>query len=125
MSAANKGKRPSDKCIQASIRAHQGKVSPLKGIAGKPHTEEWKNSMRAIMKGRVRSAEHCAAISASKMGHTVSEEARAKLSEAMKGRPSPMKGKHLSEAAIAKMSAAKKDKPWSPARRAAEERKTL
>jgi len=50
---------------------------------------------------------HCAALSAAKMGHSVSEEARAKSSAKQSGVSSPLKGRNVSETSKRKASATK------------------
>ena len=102
-------------------------IAPVAGSQlGVTRTEETNAKNRAAKLGRKRgpmSQEQKAKISATKMGHEVSDEARANLREAAKGNTSGAgnKGhKHTAETK-AKRSAALKGKPWSPARRAAEE----
>ena len=56
------------------------------GRAGSVLSEEYRKHKSEIMKGRVRSVEHCQNISKSKLGHSVSAETRAKISASLNGR---------------------------------------
>lgn len=79
---------------------------------GKPHpkhTPEWKALMSEKMKGRnTNTPEHIERLRQMKIGVPRSEETKAKISEAKKGCPSPMKGKHHTEETKAKVSASRK-----------------
>lgn len=57
----------------------------------------------AYLRGRPKSAEHRAAISRAREGARVSDEARARMSNARRGRPSPMLGKQHKPEAIEKI----------------------
>jgi hypothetical protein len=92
------------------------------GAKGYKHTEEHKQMMRELFAGRIFTEEHRQAMSKpkSKEGraniakarltttYRPSEETKRKTSEALLGRPSPMKGRKQSEEAKAKMSAWRK-----------------
>jgi hypothetical protein len=56
------------------------------GRSGTVLSEEHKRKMSDIMKGRVRSVDHCASISRAKTGHKVSTETREKISRSLAGR---------------------------------------
>lgn len=81
---------------------------------GKPHpkhTPEWKALMSEKMRGRnTNTPEHIERLRQMKIGVPRSEETRAKISEARKGIPSPMRGKHHTEETKAKVSASRKGK---------------
>ena len=51
------------------------------------HTKETKERISRTLKGKVFSPETCAKISQAKMGHSVSEETRKKMSKERKGKP--------------------------------------
>lgn len=119
-------------------RSTKGKPSPMKGkvppMKGKKMTEEQKANMKGVKRseearknmsvafqGRVISEETKLKIgqanSVSMVGNTngkggkgkvVSEESKKKMSESMKGRPSPMEGKKHSEESKKKISETKK-----------------
>ena len=55
-------------------------------------------------KGRKLSPEHIQKIVNARIGWHHTEESKTKMSEALKGKPSPMKGKHQSAEAKAKLS---------------------
>ena len=100
-----------------------------KGRPGTPHTEETKHKLGELKKGIApMHATNAAALAnrgkpAWNRGITHTPEARAKLSTSHIGKSGTFAGRHHSEEAKAKMGKACKDKPWSPARRAAEERR--
>ena len=95
------------------------------GAQGYKHTEEYKQKMRDLFKGRVITEEHrqkmCkpkseagrAAIAKARLTTTYrpSEETKRKTSQTLLGRPSPMKGRVQTDEARAKMSAAGRGKP--------------
>lgn len=89
-----------------------------KGIKQTPQAIE---KRVAPLRGKKRPPEIGAKISAAKMGHEVSAEARAKISAAHTGRSNPHVGYVHSEETKAKRSAALKGRPWTAARRAAED----
>jgi len=95
------------------------------GAKGYKHTEEHKQMMRELFVGRIFTEEHRQAMSKPKSEegraniakarltttYRPSEETKRKTSEALLGRPSPMKGRKQSEEAKAKMSAWRKGLP--------------
>jgi hypothetical protein len=95
------------------------------GAQGYKHTEEHKQMMRELFVGRIFTEEHRQAMSKPKSEegraniakarltttYRPSEETKRKTSEALLGRPSPMKGRKQSEEAKAKMSAWRKGLP--------------
>lgn len=95
------------------------------GAQGYQHTEEYKQKMSKLQKGRVFSDETKQRMRKPKSeqgrkniaearlttDYRPSEETKKKMSEALKGRPSPMKGRTQSEEAKAKMSEQRKGKP--------------
>jgi hypothetical protein len=95
------------------------------GAQGYKHTEEHKQMMREKFKGRVFSEEHKNNMRKPKSeqgrqniakarletNYRPSEETKSKVSEALKGRPSPMKGKTHTVEACSKMSAHRKGIP--------------
>lgn len=95
-----------------------------KAMMGKKASEETKALFREISKGNTHAK-----------GHVLSLEARKKISDALTGRPSPKKGIKVSEETIAKMRVCrigyvvseetkqKLRKPWSVARREAQNRR--
>lgn len=94
------------------------------GFTG-PHSEEWKSKVQESWAKKIaqgykhprRSSEIRAKIGAASKGHICFPETRLKMSEAQKGRVSPMKGKHHSSESRLKMSEALKGKqriPCSP-----------
>ena len=66
-------------------------------------TKTWNKGLKGYNKDYPRSKEWCFNISKSKKGHTVSEEARKKISEKQKGRISNRKGVKLSEKTKSKL----------------------
>lgn len=122
ISEANRGRVHTEESRKKMSEASKGRVPWNKGKTG-VYTDEARAAMSASMKGR----------SSPRKGVTLSEEVRQKMSETRMGKPSPKKGKHyrpLSEEHKAKLSAAHKGKsnalkgrPWSEARRKAEERR--
>lgn len=69
------------------------------GALGVPRTEGARKAVSEQLKGRIRSEEHCNAISEGKKGNTIiSAERRAKLSRALKGRIVSDKTRRLSAA---------------------------
>lgn len=109
---------------------HKKKLSLAK--LGKPSarknwhpTKEMIEKVRKANKGRKQSKEEREKRSKAlkgKTGHPWTEEQRKRISEMMKGKPSPMKGKKMSEEARKKMSVAKKGKPtWSKGKKLSEE----
>jgi hypothetical protein len=99
MRAARLGWKPSPSTIEKFRRMN----------LGRKHTEEWKEQMRIANRGDKNPF----------FGHTHSSETREKLSQVLSGRTPWNKGKPFSEEARAKMSFAKKGKPWTDARRRA------
>jgi hypothetical protein len=91
--------------VRAKLRASNlGKPHPK-------HTPEWKTVMSERMTGRsIHTDASKDAIAASKRGVPRSPEVKAKLSAAMKGRPSPMKGREHSDEAKARNSRHRKGK---------------
>jgi len=95
------------------------------GAQGYKHTEEHKQMMRELFVGRIFTEEHRQAMSKPKSEegraniakarltttYRPSEETKRKTSEALLGRPSPMKGRKQSEESKAKMSAMRKGLP--------------
>jgi hypothetical protein len=95
------------------------------GAQGYKHTEEHKQRMSELQKGRVFTEEHRQAMCKPKSEqgrkniaearltttYRPSEETKKKTSEALKGRPSPMQGRIQTDEAKAKMSAWRKGKP--------------
>lgn len=95
------------------------------GAKGYKHTEEYKQMMSQRFKGRIITEEHrqkmCkpkseqgrANIAKARLTSTYrpSEETKRKTSEALKGRPSTMKGRNHTDEAKAKMSAQRKGIP--------------
>ena len=95
------------------------------GAKGYKHTEEHKQMMRELFIGRIFTEEHRQAMSKPKSEegraniakarltttYRPSEETKRKTSEALLGRPSPMKGRKQSDEAKAKMSAYRKGLP--------------
>ena len=95
------------------------------GAQGYKHTEEHKQMMRELFIGRIFTEEHRQAMSKPKSEegraniakarltktYRPSEETKRKTSEALLGRPSPMKGRKQSEEAKAKMRAWRKGRP--------------
>jgi group I intron endonuclease len=61
------------------------------------YTDEHKNNIRKALMGFKRSEEHCKNLSEANKGKTISEEQKVKVSQKLKGRPSPMKGRKVSE----------------------------
>ncbi len=89
------------------------------GVRGFTYTpsEEHKAKISAAKKGKALSAEHRARLSAAHKGYKFTDEARANMSAALKGK------KHgpMSKEQKVKLSVAMKGKPWTAARRAAQE----
>ena len=95
------------------------------GAKGYKHTEEYKQRMREKFKGRVFTKEHRQNMRKPKseqgreniakaradLNYRPSEETKRKTSEALKGRPSPMRGRAQTDEAKAKMSAQRKGIP--------------
>jgi hypothetical protein len=95
------------------------------GAKGYKHTDEHKQMMRELFAGRIFTEEHRQAMSKPKSEegrksialarqttlYRPSDETKSKVSKALLGRLSPMKGRTQSEEAKAKMSAARKGKP--------------
>ena len=111
MSEAHMGTTLSEETKNKISNALMGNTNGVNGpgFIGK-HTAESKAKMSAALKGKKRG--------------TPSEETKAKISAAMKGNVPWNRGKpgHKNTAETrAKLSAALKGKPWSPARRAAED----
>lgn len=96
---------------------------------GRVMTEEFRAKVSAGLKGRPVSEETRERIAAAQRGRTVGEVRRAKIAAALKGRrlSDEEKARRLplthSAESRAKHSAAMKGRPWSSARRAAEERR--
>ena len=109
---------------------------------GYTHTPEARRRMSLALRGKPKSAEHKAKLSAWRtgrkfpahsaalMGRKLSDETRAKMSEAHKNRPpktaetcaklsAALTGRLFSLEWKAKISASKRGRPWSDARRAA------
>ena len=126
--ASNRGKKRSDEFKRRLSEQLKGKPrkphseetkqkmsKSRKGKPGKPHTEETKLKISAMKKGNKNRVgktlleEHKQAISKANTGRKVSEETRAKLSIALKGKP---KNKRPSEETKLKMGAANKGKTW-------------
>jgi group I intron endonuclease len=87
-------------CIDACGSVKKGyNISSLAGSQlGFKHSDETK----ALMSGRTRSPEHCAAISSGKKGKKLSAEARQKISTSLLGkRKSPRSNEHASKIAAA------------------------
>lgn len=92
---------------------------------GRKHTEETLEQMRLAQAGKPKSEEHKAAMRKPKSeagrqaiaqarrdsGYKATEETRRKISEASKGRPSPLKGKPLTDEHKQKLSLAGKGRP--------------
>lgn len=146
ISAAMKGRPQTDAARESLRRAAQKRV-------GVPLSEETKAHMSAAQRGRTFSDEARARMSETRKGRpspqkgkTMSDEARANMSAAARGKEPWNKGRSFSEETRAKMSAAAegrklsdvarekvsasligntrtKGKPWSEARRAAQNRK--
>ena len=111
LSKAHKGKKLSDE--------HKAKIGVAKKgkryLLGYKHTTEAKTKIGAAHTGKKLSKEHRANISAAQIGHKRwTPEARAKISKARMGH-------EVTPEARAKMRVALEGKPWSPARRAAQE----
>lgn len=83
--------RPPEELIFLTELEHKRLHNVEKGMKGKHHSEEWKRKMK---------------------GHSVSEETRKKISEALKGKRLGKKGKPCSEETKKKMSEAHKGKHW-------------
>lgn len=107
---------------------HKQKISDSE--KGKKLSEETKQKIReAMLKnpnrgmlGKHMSEEAKQKISKANTGHTVSDEARKKMSLAKKGKPSHRKGQKMSEEACRKMSEAHKGKePWNKGKKLTEE----
>jgi hypothetical protein len=95
------------------------------GAQGYKHTEEYKQMMSQRFKGRIITEEHrqkmCKpkseqgrknmALARQTTLYRPSEETKKKMSEALKGRPSPMQGRIQTDEAKAKMSAWRKGRP--------------
>jgi len=95
------------------------------GAQGYKHTEEYKQRMREKFTGRVFTEEHRQKMRKPKseqgreniakaradLNYRPSEETKRKISEALKGRPSSMKGRAHTDEAQAKMSAQRKGIP--------------
>jgi hypothetical protein len=95
------------------------------GAQGYKHTEEYKQMMSQRFKGRIITEEHrqkmCKpkseqgrknmALARQTTLYRPSEETKKKMSEALKGRPSPMTGRTQTDEAKAKMSAWRKGRP--------------
>lgn len=95
------------------------------GAEGYKHTEEHKQMMREKFKGRIFTEEHRQAMCKPKseqgrknialarlqVDYRPTDEHKRKTSEALKGRPSPMKGRIQTDEAKSKMSAWRKGRP--------------
>ena len=79
---------------------------------GIPSSPEHRAKIGAFHLGRKRPLETGRKISAAKMGHTVSQEARDKISESLTGREGVRKGAIHTAEAIAKMSATQRSERW-------------
>lgn len=88
-----------------------------------PVTAEARANMSEAGKRRVWTEETRKRISQAITGKHPTPETRAKLSAARKGVSPGNKGKKTPAEVVAKISAARKGKPWTPARREAQERK--
>ena len=92
---------------------HNAKISVAN--KGRKHTPEAKANMSAAgMRRPPPSAETKAKLSAALKGRKVTDEHKAKISESLKGHKPTKETRR-------KLSAANKGKPWTPARRAAQE----
>lgn len=92
--------------------------------AGVPSSPETRAKISAAHKGRQKSAEHQAAITLALRGRKmppVSAETKAKLSKAIKGRKLRPDQAAQAAARCLAMADSLRGKPWSPARRAAQE----
>lgn len=121
MGAANKGrKRSPETRAKLSAAAKERQYSPETrakiGAAKKGHkcSPETLVKMSRASKRRKHSPEVRAKLSATQKGHKCSLEARAKISAAQKGHKCSLEVR-------AKIAAAKRGKPWSAARRRAQE----
>lgn len=86
-------------------------ASKQRGVPRQPKTSEQKAHMSQVMKGRnTNTPEHIERLRQMKIGVPRSEETKARISEAKKGTPSHMKGKHHTEETKAKVSASRKGK---------------
>jgi len=107
------------KKLSAALMGHKRNV-------GHKHTEEHKSRISAALKGRTITDEHKAKITAAKMGHKHTAETRAKIGLANKGKARGKPWTAARRAAENKRkergdSYAHKGKPWTAARRAAHE----
>ena len=76
-----------------------------------PHTPEWKAHMAQVMAGRqTNTPEHIARLAEAKRGKPRSEETKARISAAKMGTPSPKKGIPMAEEQKAKISASRRGK---------------
>lgn len=102
MSLASKG-RPKSEETKAKMKIANQLKAKNPAVLEKlrrPKPAGFGKKVSASLKGRKRSAEHCAALSKAlkgKKGHTCSEEHKAMLSQLFKGRPSPNAGKTYEE----------------------------
>ena len=83
------------------------------GESGRIVSEETRQKLSKINKGKVFSKEHKRRVSQGMMGRKVSKEARKKISEAHKGLPSPNKGIPRTAETKHKISNAKRGKKFS------------
>ena len=96
----NKGKKHSEESIRKMSESHKGYIAWNKG---KPASEETRKKLSLSHLGiKYSNRKYTYSKSAFQKGHKFSEETLRKMSNSLKGRISPMKGKHPSEETIAK-----------------------
>lgn len=105
--------------ISQALKGRPAQGRP-KGI---PMTEEWKHKMSLVKLGKKKSDETKAKMSKAQTGKIMNENTKAKLLESNLGRTPPNKGIPNSPEIRLKISKALKGKPWSKARRLAQEKR--
>lgn len=95
--------------LEAGVRLTNCTVGG-QGVKGWKHTEAWKEHMRQVMAGRCTNhPKHYERLADMKRGVSISEETKAKISAAKKGKPSSKRGP-MSEEQKVKVSASRKGK---------------
>ena len=121
MASTRRGKPLSDETREKLRIASTGRTN--RSRTGMPHTGESKAKISAANRGRKRSPEQCAAMSARMIGkpgrHTTphTEETKARLSAIKKGKPIHSRAHKRALATRMKGNTYTKGRPWSPARR--------
>lgn len=135
MSKARRGKHLTEEHRHNIAKA---KTGPLNPMWGKKHTEETKRKMSKAQTGHTVSEETCRKLSEvarsrppiseetrrkmseaqrgnqNCLGRELSDETKQRISRALRGKPSPMKGRHHTEETKRKISKAKKGKKRKP-----------